>query len=294
MKLFDDCFSNAGAPEDVMLWPKKVLMVSPDYFDIEYAINPHMVNNKGELKSVDTKKAREQWEKLKETFESLRLEIEVMSGRENLPDMVFCANQCFPFKKNGQLNLILSEMHSEQRKPEVPFFKEWAESHQIPTHKLGDIPLEGMGDVIWDYSTEKVYGGYGIRTSHEIYPKMEEILGQEIIQLELVNERFYHLDTCFSPLGNGKVAFVKEAFSQAGLEKIKKNFKTLIEIPYEEAVKQLACNLCCPNGKDIIIQQGAKKTNERLKAEGFRIHEVDTSEYIKSGGSVFCMKLLIH
>ena len=51
--------------------------------------------------------------------------------------------------------------------------------------------------------------------------------------------------------------------------------------------------MCTPNGKDIIIQQGARKTVESLKANGFKIHEVDTSEYIKSGGSVFCMKQLL-
>ena len=294
MKLFDDCFSNAGPQEELMLWPKKVLMVSPEHFDIEYAINPHMINNKGELKSVDTKKAFQQWEKLKDTFASLNLVIEVIPGAEKLPDMVFCANQCFPFKKDGKLNLVLSEMHSDQRKPEVPYFKKWAQSHNIPTHKLGDIPLEGMGDVIWDYSSEKIFGGFGIRTSSEIYPQLESLIGKEIIQLELVNERFYHLDTCFSPLGNGKVAFVKEAFSEKGLKIIESHFSTLIEIPLDEAIKQLACNLCGPNGQDIIIQKGALKTNQLLKEQGFKIHEVDTSEYIKSGGSVFCMKLLLH
>lgn len=294
MKLFEDSLSGVGSQEELMLWPKKVLMVRPDYFDIEYAINPHMINKKGELKTVDTDKAKKQWEQLKQTFESLKLEVEVLPGVENLPDMVFCANQCFPFRKNGKLNIVLSEMHSDQRKPEVAYFKKWAQNSKIPSHKLGSLPLEGMGDVIWDYSSEKIFGGYGIRTSLEVYPMLENILNQEIIKFELINENFYHLDTCFSPLGNGKVAIVKEAFTDKGLATIQKHFNLVIEIPLEEAIKQLACNLCCPNGKDIVIQKGARKTNKVLKENGFIIHEVDTSEYIKSGGSVFCMKLLLH
>ena len=31
----------------------KVLMVSPEHFEVVYAINPHMTNEKGELNTVD-------------------------------------------------------------------------------------------------------------------------------------------------------------------------------------------------------------------------------------------------
>ncbi len=277
-----------------MNWPKKALMVTPDFFNVEYAINPHMMNEKGELNTIDQKEAHRQWSALKKTFENLGLEILTINGEEGLPDMVFCANQCFPFLKEGQLNIVLSEMHSEQRKPEVPYFKTWAENENIPTHKLGDRPLEGMGDVIWDYSSGKIFGGYGLRTSIDTYPKLETLIDQEIIKFELLDEKFYHLDTCFSPLGNQTVAIVKEAFTDEGLKTISQHFKTVLEIPLEEAINQLACNLCCPNGKDVVIQQGANRTNKLLREHGYTIHEVNTSEFIKSGGSVFCMKMLLH
>src|SRR6056297_878589 len=100
-----------------MNWPRKVLMVSPEHFDVKYNINPHMVNAEGELNQVDTVQAQRQWTDLKSIFESIGLKVEVLPGQPNLPDMVFCANQTFPFLKNDQPAFVLSQMHSEKRQP---------------------------------------------------------------------------------------------------------------------------------------------------------------------------------
>ncbi|NDB82577.1 MAG: amidinotransferase, partial [Alphaproteobacteria bacterium] len=48
----------------------------------------------------------------------------------------------------------------------------------------------------------------------------------------------------------------------------------------------------CPDQKHVIIQKGCQKTLQLLKDHDFVPLEVDTSEFIKSGGSVFCMKLM--
>jgi N-dimethylarginine dimethylaminohydrolase len=43
----------------------------------------------------------------------------------------------------------------------------------------------------------------------------------------------------------------------------------------------------------VLIQRGCAVTNERLRAAGYEVRELDTDEFLKSGGSVFCMKLLM-
>ena len=275
------------------MWPQSMLMVHPEHFDVEYAINPHMLNEQGDLNKIDRNKAKEQWTKLKDTFQSLGMKVDVLPAVEKLPDMVFCANQTFPFKKGEEKHLVLSQMASEKRQPEVEYFKKWALEMHWTVHELNSPLFEGMGDLLWNYESGELYGGYGFRTEKKTYQEIEKIVGQKITSLELTSNKFYHLDTCLSILNKDTAAYVPSAFSDESLQVIQQSFSQLIEVPEDEAEKYLACNCCTPNGKDIIIQEGAQQTTKALKEAGFRVIEIDTSEYIKSGGSVFCMKQLL-
>lgn len=276
-----------------MNWPKTMLMVSPEYFEVKYSINPHMLDKDGQLNKIDKTKALQQWTGLKSTFETLGMSVEVIPGQEDLPDMVFCANQTFPFTKNGERHILLSEMDSEYRQPEVQFFESWAKNKTYTIHKLNNKPFEGMGDALWNYETNTIFAGYGFRTTPAVYSEIEKIVDQKIITFELKDSRFYHLDTCLAILNKDTAAYVPEAFTQEGLSTLNQNFSNLIAVPLDEAEAALAGNMCTPNGKDIIIQQGALKTNQALNDNGFNVLEVETSEFLKSGGSVFCMKQLL-
>jgi len=275
------------------MWPQSVLMVSPDFFDVQYQINPHMVDKDGNLNSVDKGRAMQQWLHLRTVFENLSMDIFVIDGAQDLPDMVFCANQTFPFIKDGVKSVILSQMHSEKRQPEVETFRIWAKSLGWKVYDIDSGPFEGMGDALWNYETKEIFGGHGFRTSPEVYTQISEITGAPVVPLELKDHRFYHLDTCLSILGADVAAYVPEAFTSQGLATLKEKFQRLIEIPLDEAEGALAGNCCTPNGKDVIIQAGAEVSIARLEAAGFRVAQVDTREYIKSGGSVFCMKQLL-
>lgn len=276
-----------------MNWPKKMLMVSPEFFDVEYSINPHMLDDDGNLNVIDKSNAKIQWQNLHSVFAQTGIDIEVIDGVAGLPDMVFCANQTFPFLRNGELNMVMSQMASEKRQPEVDAFRAWAKNSNVNIHELRSPLFEGMGDALWDYDSGNIFAGYGFRTRPETYAELEKIVGRKITTFELKDARFYHLDTCLALLGNGTGAYVEEAFTKEGLETLKNSLPTLLRVPLSEATEQLACNMCTPNGKDVVLQQGAVSTVAELKKLGYRIHEVDTSEYIKSGGSVFCMKQLL-
>jgi N-dimethylarginine dimethylaminohydrolase len=82
------------------------------------------------------------------------------------------------------------------------------------------------------------------------------------------------------------------AFSQKGLEMIRALFENVITATKYEAEKLLAVNAVCPDGKNVLIQQGCTDVNKKLRDAGFSVHEFSTYEFLKSGGSVFCMKLL--
>ena len=46
--------------------------------------------------------------------------------------------------------------------------------------------------------------------------------------------------------------------------------------------------------KVAVLQKGSVQAIEALKAEGYEIEEIETSAFMKSGGSVFCMKMMIY
>ena len=68
--------------------PPRILMCSPDYFGIEYEINPWMSKQRGS----SPERANAQWRKLYETLVGLGVTIELMTPQPGLPDLVFTAN----------------------------------------------------------------------------------------------------------------------------------------------------------------------------------------------------------
>ena len=58
--------------------------------------------------------------------------------------------------------------------------------------------FEGAGDAL--FCGDTLLAGYRIRSDIRGHQEMGDLLGCRVIPLELVDPRFYHLDTCFCPL----------------------------------------------------------------------------------------------
>jgi N-dimethylarginine dimethylaminohydrolase len=275
-----------------MPMPHRVLMVKPSYFDVEYVINPHM---KGQIGKVDNMRAKSEWDFLVNGFKELGFDVQILDGEEGLPDMVFCANQSLPYSDGNTHKVIMSRMFAEQRKGEVPIIEKWFEKQGYDILHLSSDnsgTFEGMGDALWHPKKKLLWGGYGYRTSVGVYSEISDLLEVPVILLELVDERFYHLDTCMCMLNSESVLIYPDAFSEESLELIYKLFKNVIESGSYEAEKLFSVNAVCPDGKHVMIQQGCTDVNKKLRDAGFSIHEFSTYQFLKSGGSVFCMKLL--
>lgn len=274
--------------------PTEVLMVRPLHYSVEYVINPHMADQVGK---VDKLEANNEWELVRSLFQQIGMNVHVIEDQEGLPDMVFCANQSLPFiDKEGKRHVFMSIMHADERKDEVPYIEQWYRQHGYEIHYLDEdnvSDFEGCGDAIWHSGKKVLWGGYGYRSSLNAYETISETYDVPVIALELVDESFYHLDTCFCILDKDTVLIYPEAFTKQGLKMIYQLFDTVLHASAYEAKKLFACNASCPDGRNVIIQQGCTDVNKNLRDEGFSVHEVSTYEYIKSGGSVFCMKMLM-
>ena len=164
------------------------------------------------------------------------------------------------------------------------------EGYAVVEVSPADSYFEGGGDAIWHPGRSLIWGGYGQRSDSDVYPEISVLFGVPVILLELTSERFYHLDTCFCPIDDKTVLVHAPALTQESNIIIRRIFANVIEVDEREAKELMACNAAAMYGKHVIIQRGAVRTVRELRMRGFHVHEVDTTEFIKSGGSVFCMK----
>src|SRR5437868_6715478 len=101
---------NASAP--------RILMCPPDYFGIEYEINPWMNIRFGS----DAEQSRRQWNALHETLGDLGVVVELIEPVAGLPDLVFTANAGLVYR-----NLFISShFRFGVRQGEAASFEAWA------------------------------------------------------------------------------------------------------------------------------------------------------------------------
>ncbi|HXH18316.1 MAG TPA: arginine deiminase-related protein [Chitinophagales bacterium] len=282
--------------------PRKVLIATPEYFDVVDVKNVHM---EGKVGGVDKNLAVAQWNALRSVYLSWKQreileDVLEIKGAGNLEDMVFTANQSFPWLLAGKKVAVLSKMRHASRQREVPYFREFYKKlgYQILELK-GSHYFEGMGDLIPHYGKNLLYGGYGHRTEAEAYIEISQLLKVPVVLLKLEDPRFYHLDTCFLPADENTVLLTPAAFQKDDLQGLKKLFTSIIEIPDEEADRFFALNAHLVNDqktkqKAAVLQKGTTVMKRELNNLGFEVTEIDTSEFIKSGGSCFCMKMMVY
>lgn len=272
--------------------PDRLLMVEPTYYDVAYVENPHMEEHVGK---VDRFQARRQWRALLRTYQRIGVEVDVLPGQPFLPDYVFCANQVLPIPP-GLLwegpAAIRSIMRSAHREPEVPHIVVSLQRQGLSIEALNpyEVPsFEGTGDGIWHAGRALLYAGVGPRSTVEAWERVGAMTGVPVALLNLVDPRFYHLDTCLSIIDERTAVIVPHAFDTDALGVLRNNFERLLEVSVDDAMGMF-CNGHSPDGEHFVVQAGAAAADD-LRALGVDVVEVDTSEFLKSGGSVFCMKL---
>jgi N-dimethylarginine dimethylaminohydrolase len=274
--------------------PGEVLMCSPDHFEIVDVKNPFM---SGHVGTINRSLARRQWETVKNSFELAGKRVDVIEPLEGLEDMTFCANQTFVgLTPTMERICLLSQMRHPSRRREVPAFEAWFKKRGYKIAKLKDSSLhfEGAGDAIWHPGKRLLWGGHGFRSQPEAYEDVARLFQTPVVLLKLVNEKFYHLDTCFCPLTSESVLIYPSAFDADSLELILKIFPVVLTASENEASRHMACNAAVLDGKTAVVQKGAATVARHMAGMGLRVVEVDTSEFIKSGGSVYCLKMFVY
>jgi len=259
---------------------KQLLMCYPKYFDVLYDINPWMTHQIGKVSSDIAVK---QWTSLFDKLNSL-CRVNLIEGVPGLPDMVFTANGGIVFNDVA----VLSRFSTRERSKEEYFFHAWFQEEGYDVFQPRSS-YEGEGDHLID-SNNRHWLGSGFRSTKKAAREIENYFDITIHTLELVDPRWYHLDTCFLPLDNNTIIWYPKAFSHTSQQLIREKFDTLIEVSTEDALKFVCNGVLVKN--DLLLPSGSKII-ESISELGYNIHEFNLTEFIKAGGAAKCLVLTI-
>jgi N-dimethylarginine dimethylaminohydrolase len=259
-----------------------ILMCRPERYGIEYEINPWMHVEVG----VDRDTAIEQWERLHSAYIALGEQVELVEPVAGLPDMVFTANAAVVRDRSA----VLSRFRHPERQGEEPLWQRALEERGFDVRVLDRrLSFEGAGDAL--FVGDRLFCGHGFRTDRQAHREVGRALGVEVVSLELVDPRFYHLDTCFCPLNEQTVLFAPHAFSPASARTVRRLVPHVIEVPPDVAAG-FACNAITV-GSRVISSLAAEGLTTPLHDAGYDTVALPMSEFIKAGGGVRCLSLPI-
>jgi lysine-ketoglutarate reductase/saccharopine dehydrogenase-like protein (TIGR00300 family) len=267
--------------------PERYLMCRPEYFQVDYVINPWM---EGNIDRANGALAAEQWHRLQLLLAG-QGSVELITPLAGSPDMVFTANAGLVL---GDQTVLSRFLHRE-RQAEEPHFRDWFQQHGFRVHELPkDLPFEGSGDAIFDRVSSLLWAGYGFRTELDTHALIAELLRVEVVSLRLVDKRFYHLDTCFCPLERGFLMYYPPAFDARSNAQIERRVPMEKRIILDETdAIHFAAN-AVNIGEALILHRASDTLKTQLSAAGFQVFEAPLTEFIKSGGAARCLTLRLN
>ncbi len=257
-------------------------MCRPTYYAIAYEINPWMRLRR----PASPRRALRQWEALYRFLTArLKIQVRLLAPARGLPDLTFTANAGLITDRT----LIRSNFRYPQRQREEPTieraFRRWG--FRI-AHLPAAFRFEGEGDALWLGDTLVL--GFRFRSDAPAHESLARLLKREVLPVELKDDRFYHLDTCFCPLPGFAALWYPGAFDRYGRRVIEQVATETIPVSRTDALK-FCCNAIVA-GREIVLHRGISSSlRRRLERRGLAVHELDLSEFLKAGGSAKCLAL---
>lgn len=264
--------------------PRHYLLCRPEHFTVSYEINPWM----DKTRHTDAALAVRQWQVLHDTYVEWGHRVELIDPAPGLPDMVFAANGATVVD-----GLVYSaRFRYPERADEAPLYQKWFADRGYVTQTAVEIN-EGEGDIL--LVGDVLLAGTGFRTDTAAHRELAAFTGREVLTLELVDPRFYHLDTALAVLdprpGQEEIAYYPPAFSPASQALLAERYPDSVVATEADAVA-LGLN-AVSDGRRVVVAPAARDLQDALRDRGYETFPVDTSELLKGGGGAKCCTLEI-
>ena len=262
--------------------PRHFLMCPPTFFDVTYAINPWM----DPRVPVDRERASAQWSALVAAYEGAGHRVDLLDPVPGLPDLVFAANGATVV--DGRT--LGARFATPQRAAEAVVHRDWHARHGVLYGGRGLADPVAVNEAEGDFAvlSSVVLAGHGFRTTVAAHAELAALTGREVLSLELVDPRYYHLDVALAVLDadTDHVAYFPAAFSAASQAVLAARFPDAVIADADDA-HAFGLN-AVGDGRHMFMPTGAGHLRDALEALGYVPVELDTSELLLGGGSVKC------
>lgn len=258
--------------------PRHYLMCPPTYFTVEYAINPWMQPGI----DVDRHRALAQWDALRRTYLDLGHRVDLLTPMPGLPDMVYAANGATVVDGT----VLAARFRHPQRAGEAVAHATWFRGAAARVVEP-EFVNEGEGDLL--VVGDLILAGHGFRTDPRAHAEAARVFGREVVSLELVDPRYYHLDTAVAVLDATTIAWLPEAFRPASRALLQEHFPDAVVADATDAAV-LGLN-AVSDGRHVVLPIQAPRLAAAVAERGFVPVPVDLSELLKGGGGPKCCTL---
>jgi N-dimethylarginine dimethylaminohydrolase len=271
----------AASPTEREARIRHYVMTPPRFFAVDYAINPWMDT----ANPVDATVALAQWQHLRDIYLRLGHTVDLVDPVPGLPDMVYAANGGLIL--NG--TAVIARFKYAQRQPESAAYEYWLRSRGYrPVHT--QHVNEGQGDLL--PVGDMILAGTGFRTDPRAHTEIAEIFDRPLVSLQLIDPRFYHLDTALAVLDDTTIAYYPPAFTDASRARLDTLFPDAIVVDTADA---FAFGLnAVSDGRHVVHPAAAIGFATQLSDAGFEPIGVEMAELLKGGGSVKCCTLEVY
>jgi N-dimethylarginine dimethylaminohydrolase len=273
----------------------RLVMCRPDYFEVSYAINPWMDPKSwdGDRREL-ARRSHAEWQSLVQVFTDLGADIELQAPVPGAPNIVFTANAAIVLDGKALLGRFLDDERRIEEPFNEAFFRDLARKGLLDDIRILPKGMfqEGAGDCSWDPTRGHFWAGHGQRSRIEAVDLIEDYFGRRVVPLELVDPKFYHVDTCLSVLSSGHIVYYPPAFSEDSRRLIEREAggpEWLIAAGKEDA-EMLAVNLVNIGGTVVMAACG-ESLEAAINKVGFKVIRSPLTSFGKSGGAAFCLTL---
>ena len=188
--------------------------------------------------------------------------------------------------------MLQARFANPQRTAEAALHTAWHRRNGI-LYGGGEVRLpEAVNEAEGDFAvlSHRILAGHGFRTTPAAHRELAALTGREVISLELVDPRFYHLDVALTVLDDtcDHIAYYPAAFSEDSQALLAELFPDAIIATAADAYalraelrQRRAATSSCPSG-------AVAPPRKRSPPPATWPISIDLSELLKGGGSVKC------
>jgi N-dimethylarginine dimethylaminohydrolase len=265
-------------------WGRHYLMVEPDHFRVDYAINPFM----DVADQPDPVATRDQWEAIAAAITDAGGEVAVMPQRADAPDMVYAMNLGLPLAGPTGPIAVLSHMRHPERRMETGSAAAWFADRGYDLRTIGSQGVGAhfeAGDA-FAWRGELVVG-HGPRTEKLALKHLAHELDVTVRGVRITHPGMYHLDLGFCPLDDTRAMVCPDAFDTASARRL------LALVPEPLVLTEAEAMTFCANsvvvGRTVIMPACPDRVRAQLEAWDFEVVIVGVSEFLKGGGAIRCL-----